>query len=75
MVPSSVYLESLRRGIDGSLAHWDSVWPADIEAPSHDTVRFASRQLVFFLRNATISPNAFRPAFFAVSTSVNSRTT
>ncbi len=32
MVPSSVYLESLRRGMDGSLAHWDSVWPEDIAA-------------------------------------------
>ncbi len=33
------------------------------------------RQPVLFLTKLTISPNAFRPAFFAVSTSVNSWTT
>ncbi len=32
MVPSAIYLESLRRGISGSLAHWDSVWPEDLTA-------------------------------------------
>ncbi len=37
-VPTSTYLESLRRGIDGSLAHWDSVWPEDIEAAREGVV-------------------------------------